>query len=806
MDAEGGLMKPPTRTRPTLAISEADFQDPPAEYRPYVFLSPTDGLPRDAPERLSRILGEYQFGGFVFSPNPTFDGPGLNSEDPEHRRGRPYGLMATYPAGASPWLPRAEPGEDGMGSYLDESAGAAESRDPSRSMPAGDPIGFLTDEYFDLLGRLLETARRLGKKAIFYDEAGYPSGMADHTVPERHHRKSLTRVITELSGPTHADIDLPGEGLLMAVVAANDLDRRRIDLRAHIKNRKLSWDVPEGRWRLLVFSAITTKATGVAVDYDGATDYLDPDAVQWFIDRVYAPHAARVGSYFGDTITLTFFDDVGIAPDEKTWALDFNEKFERRIGCDPTLFYPALWEDIGPQTEAARIAFFDTRAELLANGFPRVISEWGRAHGIDVSGHATGNYSPQPVDMDGDPFKFYRAQQVPMVDVIFGHGFGRDGFKLISSAAVTEDKPIVAAETIASGAHLMGYRRTIELFVRGVNLIIGGAPTPSKVDGPTAFSDWAGRSSLLLRGGRHVADLAVLYPVESLQAHYRFDEHLNLDHLPRGMFVPHEADFLALGEILVNDLHRDFTFIHPESVINGRVRMIDRALELDVEVNHQRYQALILPGARVIDLDVLERIVKLVANGGTVIATSMLPSKASALVDEHQTGENDRHVRLLVSGLFGIDPAGDLPSGAPVVRADPSGGRTAFVPHPDVDSLGNVLDRLGLAPDVQFEGQPRPRSGTGRFGYIHKVHGDQHVYYFGNSSDDVIDTTVELRVLLDLETWNLKTGGIERVRDVRHDPERLTTRLPLRVDPVSAACLVGRPAGFLERPPMTRAG
>jgi hypothetical protein len=204
-------------------------------------------------------------------------------------------------------------------------------------------------------------------------------------------------------------------------------------------------------------------------------------------------------------------------------------------------------------------------------------------------------------------------------------------------------------------------------------------------------------------------------------------------------------------------------------------------------------QAIILPGARVINLEVLEGVRALVASGGTVIATSILPSKASALADEEQTVANDRRVRQLIRGLFGIDPTGPMPTGSPVIHPDPSGGRAAFVPHPDVESLDDVLDRLGLAADVRLEAQPRPTSGTGRLGYIHKVRGDQHVYYFGNSSDEAVDTVVELRGLFDLETWHLKTGSIERVRDTRRDPDSVVTRFPLRIDPVSSVCIVGRP-------------
>ncbi len=65
----------------------------------------------------------------------------------------------------------------------------------------------------------------------------------------------------------------------------------------------------------------------------------------------------------------------------------------------------------------------------------------------------------------------------------------------------------------------------------------------------TEFSRFAARAALLLRGGRHVADIGMLYPIHALQAAYRFDE-------PGTQFwygealAPRWADFLRLSDSL----------------------------------------------------------------------------------------------------------------------------------------------------------------------------------------------------------------------------------------------------------------
>jgi hypothetical protein len=453
----------------------------------------------------------------------------------------------------------------------------------------------------------------------------------------------------------------------------------------------------------------------------------------------YEAYARHVGAYFGNTITLTFFDDVGIYSADRTWAAGLAERFEARTGRKPATYYPALWEDIGLETAAARVAFFAARAEALSEGFPELVTRWGERHGLQASGHSPGQYEIQPTDMNGDPFKFYRAQPVPMIDVIFLYGFGRDGFKLTTSAADAMDKPIVVAEQFTTGGTPTGYRRAMDSLARGVNSMI--TCTTSTVGSPTGFADYVGRASMLLRGGRRVADVGIVYPIASLQAFYRFDAPENQEG-PLGHYAPKSADYLAVGDRLTGDLHRDFTFIHPDDLASDHLKVGRGRLTLDNAVNRQDYRVMILPGGGVVGLAALKKLKAFWEAGGVVIATTELPSKSAEF-------DNDIEVCSLVQTMFG--KPGE-------VRRNRAGGATLFIPNPSTRALKDALARLGPPADVAFSGDPHPRSGNGALAYIHKVKGGRDIVFVANSSRSAVETTVSLRGAFALESWDPHTG------------------------------------------------
>lgn len=770
------VFTPAVLTAQTPEVSAQAFQNPPFQYRPMPSLG-AGGSDAQLPslEDLKILFLDRGFGGVMVSPTAPPPPPAPRPSGARPRitfppNMRPIGLLNTNPPEASPWLPTAAPGEAGIGSYTLGIRGI--SGKPPKPPAAGAP-GYLSQEYFDRLRQVLDYAKQHGRKIIFYDEVGFPSGIANHTTPEKYHRKILVKTEEHFAGPGQCKLTLPSEGALMAVVAMNKATRQRINLTPLVKDGALAWQAPRGDWRILVFRCVTDKEHGF-IDYASATDYLDPEAVQWFINRVYEPHARAVGSFFGNTIIMSFFDDVGIYNNDRTWTAKFNERFRERTGQDAAIYYPALWEDIGIETGPARVAFFNTRAQMLADGFPRLVTDWGAAHGLPVSGHCPGNYDIQPVDMNGDPFKFYHAQPVPMVDVIFGRGFGRDGFKLVSSAADLDDKPIVAAETFNTTGTQPGYGKMMELYVRGINRFVTGAYTLKDIGGPKEFAEWAGRTSLLLQGGRRVADVAILYPIAALEAFYHFDAAGNPTTLPAGTFVPRATDYLAVGEMLMDQVHRDFTFLHPDVLASDKVRVQGKELRLENKTNWQGYRVLIMPGEDVISLRALAKIKAFYDAGGAVIATSLLPSRAAELGSPEETRANNEKVQEIMNAMFG------------------PGGKGIFIPRPDPGLLTEAFAKFGIAPDVAFANHAEPTAGNGFFSYLHKQKDGKDIYFFADSSTDPVATTVEVRGRLRPQLWNPYTGAISKVEGVHviQKAGQEYTAFPLKLNPVSSIFVV----------------
>ena len=109
---------------------------------------------------------------------------------------------------------------------------------------------------------------------------------------------------------------------------------------------------------------------------------------------------------------------------------------------------------------------------------------------------------------------------------------------------------------------------------------------------------------LLQAPGRHVADIAVLYPISTLQAGYHFDGPLTP--YVGGVDIP-EADYIHLGELLSTKVCRDFTFLHPEA-LDDRCTVAADTLKLKNKVNHEDYKVVILPGHKTIRWSNLQKI------------------------------------------------------------------------------------------------------------------------------------------------------------------------------------------------------
>jgi hypothetical protein len=657
---------------------------------------------------------------------------------------------------------------------------------------------YLTEDYFRLYGVMLEEAEKLGLKVDFYDDVDYPAGTVGGVIAAKHPQhlmKNLRQAEREVAGGSTVEAAVP-EGRLMAVVAMETTTKQRLNLAPLLEGDKLRWQAPDGRWKVMFFTCVPE---------GNVIDYLDPVAVDLFIDLTYGEYERRFGRHFGTTITRAFTDDVALyyTSGQRTWTYDFNTKFEKRHGMDPALLYPALWHDIGPETEAARVALFGFRAELFSEVFVRKLHEWCKARGVKTSGHPMGPFNLQPVDVSGDNLLFHRHMDLPTFDSIHYYGLGRPGFKLTSSAAANYDKPLTCVEIY--GAYpddtvdeTMLYRSLMEVFARGANVIIphgmwydtGNVTCPPEISHRSAklgpglrdYNRYLARCSALLQGGRNVVDIGMLYPVKALHAAYSFE-------IPAAAGFGHEAgpkeaDYLKISDRLTCDIRRDFTFLHPE-VIDERCEVKGATLRLNNNTNWEEYRAIIIPGGKVISWSNLEKIEKFYENGGCVIGTSQLPEKSAEF-------GRDGDVQRAIARLFGQPPAkGTAPY---QLKTNGKGGKTYFAEHPSTEALQAILDDALPVADVVFENTPRLRSGGGMLSYLHKVKDGADLYYFANSTNDRVDTWVRLRGKMTLQAWDPHSGAMTAA-DCKHETEKGQdiTRVRLVLSPVKSVFLVGLP-------------
>lgn len=671
------------------------------------------------------------------------------------------------------------------------------------SQKIGTSPEFLSEAYFEQFQHVLDQARELDMEVILYDDIDFPSGMAGGKIEKlfpEHTMKRLDLEARTLRAGDQIDETIP-PGRLLSVVALDTVTLERIDLRPMVSDGQLRWAVPRGQWKLLYF---LMRKDSFHKKYL-VVDFMDTTAVRHFINQTYDVYYERFGEYFGNTIKVSFFDDVGFWRHPRTWTGGFDAKFRELNGFDPALHYPALWYDVGPETQALRNAFFRTRAELLAEGYPKLVAEWAKKHGLQDTGHPPGNYDPTPIDMNGDIFKFFRHTAIPLTDAIIRHQFGQNGHKLISSAADYYDRPVVATEIY--GAYqdstfdsLMLYRPMMELFVRGVNRVIPHGmwynPDPKEIYIPPlvapynpkvapalpAYSEFVGRACQLLQGGRRVAEIGVLYPFESLAGWYRFEDAAN----PRqGFFVAPETDYQTISGWLTNELHRDFTFIHPELFLEEKYALVDDEVRLQNNENFQNYRVMILTGGKVASVPTLQKLYNFYQGGGTVIATTQLPWKSAER-------DQDEAVVALITSMFGVDPRSGKAAAAE--QNNEAGGVALFLPDLSPNKLAAALDRLAPSADVIIATPPSPTPELGKFSYLHKVKDGRQVYYFANSSEEMVKSEVWVRGHQELERWDPHRGTTDDAVKVTHsmrDGEPYT-RFELELGAVRSAFFIGK--------------
>lgn len=674
----------------------------------------------------------------------------------------------------------------------------------SKRAPSDKGVVYLSEEYF----RLYKLAIAEGMKHNFpmttlYDEWNYPSGIVGGQFYSKYPElaaKSLEIVEKNVTGPLQSTLEIP-EGIYIGAVMMNMENYKRIDISKQLTGKNtLKCTVPKGTWKVMGFYLNT--AFRPQSQKGGFVDYLDKEAVAKYIGMNFDPYYTHLKEYFGTVIKRTMYDEPAMhLMDGRMWTPHFNREFEKKYHYSPMIYYPALWYNIGPETAAARNALFGFHADLFAENYIGQMAEWCAKHGINLGGHLDQEEARNPVAINGDLMKAFKYQQVPGHDDIYYPGRSNVSYKIIASVCYNYDRPEYIAETYAAYRAMsttIAMRTAMDQFTMGINVQLGSRPADI---GPV-MDRFVGRASYLLRGGRHVADIAVVYPIAALQTAYSFagpkvssrkGSSAEMYYALEGGIVPAETDYMNIGETLFRSLRLDYTWLHPDVLVE-KCRVENKQLILNNKVNHEEYRVLILPGGDTFSAEAAKKVLEFYRNGGTVIATSKLPVKSAEF-------NRDKEIRDMVAEVFGISENNPMTAEITIVvdnftsyfmNPNKAGGRGYFLPNPELKVMETVMKEALPVKDVDIKEAPLwpVKMGTaydGALTYIHKVKDGKNIYFFANSSDKSIDTEVSLRGDQLLEIWNPHTGDnkkAEALTTTVNDQKITTFRLNLA--PVSS--------------------
>ena len=151
----------------------------------------------------------------------------------------------------------------------------------------------------------------------------------------------------------------------------------------------------------------------------------------------------------------------------------------------------------------------------------------------------------------------------------------------------------------------------------GANLQIGNRPSNSDPEMGAVMSAYVGRMEYLLRRGRHVADIAMLYPIAALQADFSFAQPVKVEPAaPGGARAAVNPIFTTLLKA-ASWLRKTITWnwakcssgacasispmLHPE-ILENKCQVEGPRLVLDNRENREEFRVVIVPGSSTISL------------------------------------------------------------------------------------------------------------------------------------------------------------------------------------------------------------
>ena len=322
-----------------------------------------------------------------------------------------------------------------------------------------------------------------------------------------------------------------------------------IDITEYFKDGILSWDVPEGEWKIYrMGSTLTGKLNGPAPEEATGleVDKMDREAFRRYFQQYFSMYQDAAGPYW-KTIRYLLTDswEAGC----ENWTPRMREEFAARRGYDPLPWLPAITGEVvssSAESDAFLADWRRTIGELIAENFDE-LTLMLKEYGLDGR-FSESHESRRALVADGMDIK--RTATIPMSAIwspgpLMGSSLPVAIADMRESASVAHiyGQPVVAAESMTSVGLLQqaytfwpGNLKSIAdlEFASGVNRIVihesAHQPSDEKVPGLSLsvtgqwfnrhetwaeyarpWTDYLARTSWMLQQGRNVADILVYY-------------------------------------------------------------------------------------------------------------------------------------------------------------------------------------------------------------------------------------------------------------------------------------------------------
>ncbi len=610
--------------------------------------------------------------------------------------------------------------------------------------------------------RAVNEARKAGMSMWLYDEKGYPSGSADGLTLEGHPEYEAQGLLIAdvIAEGDKVELTVPPGKLLLA--AAIPLDADRLDT-AHMTRLtptggKVIWQPQAGRRHVMAITEDRIyEGTHAANSFGDRLPYIDllaPEPTARFLEVTHDAYARRLGTNLGKHFVSTFTDEPSLMSmflrrmpyRVLPWSPVLAREFRSRRGYDITERLALLVAGNDAVAMKTRYDFWLTVGELVSDSFFGQIQRWCGKHGLRSGGHLLFEENlSYHAPLYGDFMACARRLDAPSIDCLTSIPSEVPWFiaRMMGSVADLEGRTVTMCETsdFSQTYRAQGDTRPVrvvtEAEIRGTcnRLMLGGITT---ITSYYTFRDltgeqirrinaYIGRCSAMLAGGHQVADIAVVYPIESVWARFRPSRYMTTES-PEAVAI--ERTFRRVSEALYG-ARRDFTCVDSKAIMDARV-------EKGALVHGKlRWRVVVLPDADTLPMAAWKKLDAFIKGGGVLISVGARPANS-----ESEFPASD--VVKMAQAIFGD-------AGGIAIRPVGASGIGVHVPAGSEHMLGALLDRI-IAPAVTMTDQSAPIRVT------HRRIGGREVFFVINDGATAWSGQVTVCASGPGEVWDPLSG------------------------------------------------